>query len=185
MFNNKNWSVIISSLILSFFNYSCSNEVKSTVETISPKIIDTNQTKKVDEDKSTSTELNNEKLTFNIPPPTGPGTGVCEVTLKIDNNTITGIETCGGHDENGRTESSDKIFSIPFKTNYMYKVSNLFDTKNGNSLGCDFFEIKSSKLYLYNNKKEILSEWFCIYGNTSENMINEEKCDCIFLPSKY
>lgn len=179
----KNFSLVfLVLLILNLFVAGCAGNDAHTDDINNIKVEEKSDDSLIK--NQDNQEMDNEKLTFHIPPPTGPGTGVCQVTLKIENNTLTGIETCGGHDENGQTETSDKIFSVPFKTNYMYEVSKLFDTKYGHSLGCDFFEIKSSKLYLYNDKKEILSEWFCIYGNTSENMIDEEKCDCIFMPSE-
>ena len=126
-----------------------------------------------------------EKLTFHIPPPSGDGTGVCEVTLTIDNVFLLATETCGGHDENGHTESTEKLFNIEFKRDFRYKVSELINTDMGSSFGCEYFEIKENKLYLYDENKKVINDWFCTIGgfavNYKENM---ETCDCIFLPSE-
>lgn len=129
-----------------------------------------------------------EKLTFHIPPPSGPGTGVCEVTLTIDNVFLLATETCGGHEEIGRTESTEKLFNIEFKRDFRYKVSELINTDMGSSFGCEYFEIKENKLYLYDENNKIINDWFCtgkgglfIAGDNKENM---ETCDCIFLPSE-
>ena len=126
-----------------------------------------------------------EKLTFHIPPPSGPGTGVCEVTLTIDNDFLLATETCGGHDENGHTESTEKLFNTEFKRDFRYKVSELINTDMGSSFGCEYFEIKENKLYLYDENNKIINDWFCTIGgfavNYKENM---ETCDCIFLPSE-
>ena len=126
-----------------------------------------------------------EKLTFHIPPPSGPGTGVCDVTLTIDNFFLLATETCGGHDENGHTESTEKLFNIEFKRDFRYKVSELINTNMGSSFGCEYFEIKENKLYLYDENNKIINDWFCTIGgfalNYEENM---ETCDCIFLPSE-
>jgi hypothetical protein len=126
-----------------------------------------------------------EKLTFHIPPPSGTGTGVCAVTLTIDNVFLLATETCGGHDENGHTEFTRKLFNIEFKRDFIYKVSELINTDEGSSFGCEYFEIKENKLYLYDENKKVINDWFCTIGgfavNYEENM---ETCDCIFLPSK-
>lgn len=125
-----------------------------------------------------------EKLTFHIPPPTGPGSGVCQVTLTIDNVFLLATETCGGHDENGHTESTEKLFNIEFKRDFRYKVSELINTELGSSFGCSYFEIKGNKLYLYDENKKIINDWFCTYGNIENREDNLESCDCIFLPSE-
>jgi len=125
-----------------------------------------------------------EKFTFDIPPPTGFGTGVCQVTLSIDNVFLLATETCGGHDENGRTESTDKLFNIEFKRDFRYKVSNLINKNLGSSFGCEYFEIKENKLYLYDENNKIINDWFCTQGNTEKTEDNLETCDCIFLPSE-
>ena len=124
-----------------------------------------------------------EKLTFHIPPPSGDGTGVCEVTLTIDNVFLLATETCGGHDENGRTESTEKLFNTEFKRDFRYKVSELINTDMGSSFGCEYFEIKENKLYLYDENKKIINDWFCTQGNTEKTEDNLETCDCIFLPN--
>jgi len=125
-----------------------------------------------------------EKLTFHIPPPSGPGTGVCEISLNIENNFLIATETCGGHNETGHYESTEKLFRIEFKRDLKYKVSELIDTNYGNSFGGEYFEIKENKLYLYDENKQIINDWFCTVGgfavNYKENM---ETCDCVFFPS--
>lgn len=131
-----------------------------------------------------SSDKINNKIIFNIPPPSGPGTGVCQVTLKIENNKIEAIQTCGGHDENGRTESSSQLFKVNFMQNHKYKISKLFDTSQGSAFGGEFFEIKDNQLYLYDENLNIINEWFCTHGNIPKNMRDKETCDCIFLPSE-
>jgi hypothetical protein len=64
------------------------------------------------EEKNIASKQKGEKLTFHIPPPSGPVTGVCDVTLTIENFFLLATETCGGHDENGHTESTEKLFNI-------------------------------------------------------------------------
>ena len=125
-----------------------------------------------------------EKLTFHIPPPSGYGSGVCQVTLTIDYNFLHATETCGGHDENGHTESTEKLFTIEFKRDYRYKVSSLISAEMGSSFGCEYFEIKENKLYLYDENKKIINDWFCTQGNIENREDNLESCDCIFLPSE-
>jgi hypothetical protein len=135
----------------------------------------------------TEIEQMGEKLTFHIPPPTGPGTGVCEITLSIDKSFLLATETCGGHDEYGRTESTEKLFNIEFKRDFRYKVSELFDTDMGRgyAFGCEFFEIKENKLYLYDENNKIINDWFCTVGGFAVNYEeNTETCDCIFFPSE-
>jgi|LauGreDrversion4_2_1035121.scaffolds.fasta_scaffold07795_1 hypothetical protein len=126
-----------------------------------------------------------EKLTFHIPPPSGDGTGVCEVTLTIDNFFLLATETCGGHDDWGRTESEEELFKIQFKRDFKYKVSELINTEMGSSFGCEYFEIKENYLFLYDENDNIINDWFCTVGgfalNYKEGM---ETCDCIFSPSK-
>ena len=129
-------------------------------------------------------EKNSSKMIFNIPPPSGPGTGVCNVSLTIDSKYIIANQTCGGHNENGHIESTEELFNVPFVKNRKYKVSKLFDTSNGSSFGCEYFEIKENKLYLYDEKMKLVNDWFCIYGNTLQDYSNRETCDCIFSPSK-
>ncbi len=144
-----------------------------------------NQTKQTSKDSIINSSHMGEKLTFHIPPPTGPGTGVCEITLTIDNFFLLATETCGGHDENGRTESTQELFQIEFKRDFKYKVSELINMDFGSSFGCEYFEFKENKLYLYDENKMIINDWFCTVGGFAvsyeENM---ETCDCIFLPSK-
>jgi hypothetical protein len=180
----KNSSFLFSAFItLNLLIAGCADNDAQIVDVDNIKVGVKSNDSLIKNQNDNDNDIANEKLTFHIPPPTGPGTGVCQVTLKIENNTLTGIENCGGHNGEEHTETTNKIFSVIYKPNHLYEVSTLFDTENGHSFGCDFFEIKSSKLFLYNKKKEILKEWFCIYGNTTENMIEEEKCDCIFMPS--
>lgn len=127
-------------------------------------------------------EKKKQHIVFNIPSPSGPGTGVCQVTLTIENRILIATETCGGHDENGHTESINKLFKIEFIKNHLYKVSDLINTKYGSSFGCEFFEIKENKLFLYDINKKILNEWFCTEGKIENRIENMETCDCIFLP---
>ena len=125
------------------------------------------------------------QVTFHIPPPSGPGSGVCDITLSIDNFFLRATETCGGHDDNGHTESTEELFKIEFKRDFKYKVSELINLDLGSSFGCEYFEFKENKLYLYDENKMIINDWFCTVGgfavNYEENM---ETCDCIFLPSE-
>jgi len=92
-----------------------------------------------DERKVQNLKKNNQHIVFDIPSPSGVGTGVCQVTLTIDNGILIATETCGGHDENGHTESVNKLFKIEFIRNHLYKVSKLINTKYGSSFGCEFF----------------------------------------------
>ena len=126
-----------------------------------------------------------EKLIFDIPPPSGVGTGVCSTTLTVDNFILLANETCGGHDDNGHFESTQELFHIAFKRDFKYKVSELINIDFGSSFGCEYFEIIENKLYLYDENKKVLNEWFCtLYGNAVNYEENMETCDCIFLPSK-
>ena len=113
---------------------------------------------------------------YHLPPPTGPGTGVCSESLTVKNKRLIGIEICGGHNENGHTESNDKLFNVDFKANKVYKVSSLFDTRQGHAFGCDYFEFKNNKLYMYDENMKIVNEDFCC-GFV-------KKCDCIISKSK-
>ncbi|MCF8407660.1 MAG: hypothetical protein K9G36_01695 [Crocinitomicaceae bacterium] len=113
---------------------------------------------------------------YYLPPPTGPGTGVCSESLTVKNKRLIGIEICGGHNENGHTESHDKLFNVDFKANKVYKVSSLFDTRQGHAFGCDYFEFKNNKLYMYDENMKIVNEDFCC-GFV-------KKCDCIISKSK-
>jgi hypothetical protein len=113
---------------------------------------------------------------YHLPPPTGPGTGVCSESLTVKNKRLIGIEICGGHNENGHTESHDKLFNVDFKANKVYKVSSLFDTRQGHAFGCDYFEFKNNKLYMYDENMKIVNEDFCC-GFV-------KKCDCIISKSK-
>ena len=124
-----------------------------------------------------------EKLTFYIPPAQGPGSGVCSVTLSIDNFFLLATLTCNGisNDGNGHTESKEKLFNIKFKRDFRYKVSKI---NNGEYLDCEYFEIKENKLYLYDENNKIINEWFCTYGNIENREDKLESCDCIFLPSE-
>lgn len=130
------------------------------------------------------TKIINQKIVFIIPPPTGPGSGVCDVTLSIEKMQMTGTENCGGHDENGHTESTSKLFKVPFVENQFYTVSDLIDTTYESSFGCAYFEIKGGKLYLYDENKNIINDWFCTFGKIENRKENMETCDCIFLPSE-
>ncbi len=126
----------------------------------------------------------NKKIVYHIPPPSGPGTGVCYVTLTIQNKYIIAIKTCGGHNEHGHTESSKKLFKKEFISNHKYKVSELINTKYGSSFGCEYFEIMNNKLYLYDENKNVINDWFCKYGNIEIKRENMETCDCVFLPTE-
>jgi len=148
------------------------NSKKSVEITSKDSIIENSGLKKESEIKK-----NNEKIIFRIPPPSGPGSGVCEVTLTIDGNYLIASETCGGHDENGHTESSQKLFRVDFLKSHKYKVSKLINTNDGNSFGCEYFEIKENKLYLYDENLKIINDGFCCF-------FNKETCDCIFTPTE-
>ena len=130
------------------------------------------------------TNAQKSKIIFNIPPPSGYGSGVCEVTLTIDEKYILATETCGGNNGDEHTESSEKLFKVNLMKNYKYKISKLYNTSNGNSFGSEYFEIKENKLYLYDENLKIINEWFCTLGKIPASMKNKETCDCIFLPSK-
>ena len=119
----------------------------------------------------------NQKIIFNIPSPSGPGSGVCSVTLTIDGSYLTATETCGGHNENEHTESTEKLFRVGFLKSHKYKVSKLINTNDGSSFGCEYFEIKENKLYLYDENMKIINDGFCCF-------FNKETCDCIFLPTE-
>ena len=125
---------------------------------------------------------------YYIPSPTGPGTGVCEVKLIVINDNLIAEETCGGHDDYGRTETTEILFETDFKSNYKYKVSDLINTSLGSSFGCDYFEIKDQKLILYDSDLNIVKDWFCVYGRAEalidlsyEEREEQSECDCIFL----
>jgi hypothetical protein len=133
------------------------------------------------QNRTDMTYLNTGTKRYFIPPPTGPGTGVCEITLFIKKGKLIAKETCGGHDENGRTEHTSTLFRTVFRKNYKYEVAALVKSGDGASFGCVYFEFKDDKLYLYDENQIILTEWFCIYGNTEQDMRNEDSCDCIFL----
>ena len=122
-------------------------------------------------------------LFFSVPPPTGPGSGVCSVNLVIRNSTIEGTESCGGHDEMGHTESSETIFKVKFIKNHKYKVSDLLKNGSGGSIGCEYFEIASNKLYLYDENLNIINDAYCQWGNTVNPINDNETCDCVFFPS--
>ena len=184
------FGIIFSGL---FFLTSCNNISAKESDSDEQIVSKTNKKDTISLKDDTSIELDEESSTletsiqpivFNIPPPTGPGTGVCEVSMTIQNNKLTARETCGMHIEETRTESKQILFKTFFKKNHQYKVSDLFNTDEGNSLGCDYFEFKGNKIFLYDENKKLLNDWFCIYGNTPRNMIDKESCDCIFLPSE-
>ena len=122
---------------------------------------------------------------YSIPPPSGTGTGVCSVELKIykSSNMLKAVETCGGHDENGHTEYSEEIFMIGYKPNFKYDLTALIDTAYGNVFGCVYFEFKENMLYLYDNNFKVIHDWFCTEGHTPKREVNADSCDCIFLPS--
>jgi hypothetical protein len=123
-----------------------------------------------------------EKLTFYIPPATGPGAGTCSVTLSIDNFFLLATLSCGQPDENlTYKEITEKLFNIKFKRDFRYKVSKI---NNGAGLGCEYFEIKENKLYLYDENNKIINAMYCKYGNIENREDKLESCDCIFLPSE-
>lgn len=120
---------------------------------------------------------------YNIPPPSGPGTGVCQVDLIVFNGKLIAEETCGGHDEFGHTESSERLFEIDFKTENKYRVSQLMNTSSGSSFGCDYFEFKDQKLFLYDSDLNIVKDWFCTYGKAEalkDLSYEKSECECIF-----
>lgn len=126
-----------------------------------------------------------EKLTFDIPPTSGYGTGVCAITLNIENLFLIASLTCGGHNETGRTESTKKLFKIEFKRDYIYKVSEIINSNDRCFFSCEYFEIKGKKLYLYNENKKVINDWFCTQSRFAVNYVeNMETCDCIFHPSE-
>lgn len=188
----------IFSLIISLVFVGCNSSVNDSsdegyletnmnvqpIDTINNKTALVNEAEK----KFEAQKKIEEKIIYHIPPPSGPGTGVCEASLTIENNFILATAICGGHDEHGRTESTEKLFKTEFKQNYKYSVSKVIKPNSDGDeflFGCAYFEIKENKLYLYDENKKIINEWFCKYGNTGNKTEDMESCDCIFLPSDY
>jgi hypothetical protein len=131
------------------------------------------------------------EVIFNIPPESGPGSGVCQVTLSIKNGYMKAIEICGGHGGPNfeHTTSGGFLFKTKFIPDFMYQESKLRNTRDGNSIPGNYFKISGNKLYLYNEKQEILNDFFCTYGKTDYNnkgkkfeLMGEGSCDCIFYP---
>lgn len=181
--------LVIASAILLFLTVTGFNQPSSKFEAKATVPFEFDLTdcvglKKEDQEKAGIIKTNNQKIVFFIPPPSGPGTGVCDVTLSIEKMQMTGTENCGGHDENGHTESTIKLFKVPFVENQFYKVSDLIDTTYESSFGCAYFEIKGGKLYLYDENKNIINDWFCTFGKIENRKENMETCDCIFMPSE-
>lgn len=155
-------------------NISLSSNVKSS-EDNQAKMLKEKQEQRIKDSlkliEKETLEIESYTGDYHIPPPSGPGTGVCSETLTIKDRRLIGTETCGGHDENGHTESHDELFNVDFRANKVYKLSGLFDTKDGHAFGCDYFEFKNNKLYLYDEKMKIINEDFCGFF--------AKKCDCI------
>jgi hypothetical protein len=165
---------------------STSSNTDKGVDTISEADFTNNSTFKNEEiEKNETAKTINQKLVFNIPPASGPGTGVCFVDLHIEKMQLTAIETCGGHNEEGHTETTSKLFKVPFVENQKYKVSDLRESAGGGAIECEYFEFKGNKLYLYDENKKIINDWFCTFGNIENRQENMETCDCVFLPSEY
>jgi hypothetical protein len=113
---------------------------------------------------------------YYLPPPSGPGSGVCFESLTIKNKRLIGTEICGGNDwVNGHYETQKILFNVEFKPHKVYKVSSLFDTRKGHAFGCDYFEFKNNKLYMYDENMKIVNEDFCC-GFV-------KKCECIISKS--
>lgn len=182
--------LILSLLILTVI-LSCQNENDGTKNssTSNDKSLDENQAeilkekedqrikdslKLVEDEKK---EIESYTGTYHIPPPSGPGTGVCFDKLIISNSRLICEEICGGNDwVNGHFETQKILFNVEFKPQKVYKVSSLFNTSEYGALGCDYFEFKNNKLYMYDENMKIVNEDFCC-GFV-------KKCDCIISKSK-
>lgn len=184
---------LILSLLLLTTILSCQNENDGTKNnsTSNDKSSDENQAKILKEKEEQrikdSIELVEEERkeiesytgTYHIPPPTGPGTGVCEVYIYVKKGEIVAEQTCGMHVEPwGRTSAEKILFKTDLKLNKKYKLSQLFDVSGGHAFGCEYFEFKDHKLFLYDDKLKVVNDWFCclLYGGISDI---ENKCDCI------
>jgi hypothetical protein len=186
---NLNITLLIICSALGIALIGCNHEEKNSASktNIEEQIVDstkinldekTNKSNKIEPQEITQIE----KLSFAVPPPSGYGSGVCSFDITINGSMIIGTETCGGHDEYGHTESSKTIFKIKYIKNHKYKVSDLVKTEDGSSIACEYFEIKSNKLYLYDGNLNIINDVFCSWGNKVSQTPEYEPCDCIFNP---
>jgi hypothetical protein len=182
---------LILSLLFLTLILSCQNENNRTKNnsTSNDKSSDENQAKILKEkeeqrikDSLKSVEDEKKEIetysgNYFVPPPSGPGTGVCSDNLIIKNNRLICEEICGGNDwVNGHFETQKILFNVEFKPHKVYKVSSLFNITEYGALGCDYFEFKNNKLYLYDENMKIVNEDFCC-GFV-------KKCDCIISKSK-
>lgn len=188
-------------LIFSFFMLTiamgCQNENDGTKNssTSNDKSLEENQAKILKEreehrikDSLKSVEDEKKEIesyfgNYCIPPPTGPGTGVCTVCIEIKNGFIIAEQECGGHDEHGRTSETETLFKVKLELNKKFKLSNLFDVSGGHAFGCEYFEFKDHKLFLYDDKLKVVNDRFCclLYDGMFDF---ENKCDCIISKSK-
>lgn len=146
------------------------NEAKILKEKEEQRIKDS--LKLVEEERK---EIESYSGNYCIPPPTGPGTGVCTVCIEIKNGFIIAEQECGGHDEHGRTSETETLFKVKLELNKKFKLSNLFDVSGGHAFGCEYFEFKNNKLYLYDENMKVVDDDFCGFF--------VKKCDCIISKS--
>jgi hypothetical protein len=181
-FLSKNWAVAFV-LILSLLFTACKNGSATSGNSVSDTINLEAEDPALEDDAEA--EESQKSIIYRIPPVTGPGTGICEVYLKVEDKNLTAYETCGGHDENGRTESTSKLFSTGFRENHPYRVSELNGSGDDGNFGCRYFEFRDGKLYLLDESRKIMNEQFCVNGNTETDMSASQSCDCIFLSDEY
>ena len=122
---------------------------------------------------------------YSCPPLSGPGTGVCFVDLRVKNGQIKGVETCGGHDDLGRTESSSTIFVTTFRENYLFRLDNLLKKYDETSFPGFFFKFKLGKLYIYDENEKIVHDFACCYGGDERTKDEEGACDCVVKKQSY
>jgi hypothetical protein len=181
---NLNFTLLIICSAIGIALIGCNHEAKNSASKTNIEEQSVDSTKiNLDETTNKSNEIEPqektqvEKLSFAVPPPSGYGSGVCSFDITINGSMIIGTETCGG-----LTESSETIFKIKYIKNHKYKVSDLIKTESGSSIACEYFEIKSNKLYLYDGNLNIINDVFCSWGNKVSQTPEYEPCDCIFNP---
>lgn len=127
---------------------------------------------------------------YTIPSPSGRAltitqtVGRYEITLKVENGLLSVIEETGNYRNSENlsdvyTETKTLIIT-EFKLNKKYKVSTLINIKNNSAFGCEYFEFKDHKLFLYDDKLKVVNDWFCCPLYDGGEMFDvENKCDCI------
>lgn len=116
-----------------------------------------------------------------VPPPSGMGTGTCYIKLEVRADLLKAVHTCGGHNQNGHTEKTQVLFGTDFKQNYKYRVTDYAGGSELDVFGCEYFEFKNGKLYLYDSNFNIIHDWFCTQGKKDSQVDENGNCDCIFL----